>query len=261
MELGLVSFVLILIFAATIEFGRVVFVAQTLQEVARVMARELALTPLPPDTTFDDALPLVLDESALVIDLDATPDLDAYFATLPLANRLLRPLMIVDLVTIGGAPRRLLRYPGALIDVAPPSGTLGVAIPAVVARSEPEGHETLRWVGVVEEIEPGAFSAERMVGVRLNYPFQAAAMSGFRGAAFEPNIDRVNEADDASVVNDPETSPPEGSFIVDAGSGVGPYAGRYGLGLQYALSKEVRPFRRLVSGQSIRHREILTAGD
>ena len=37
--------------------------------------------------------------------LDATPDLDAYFASLPLANQLLRPLMIAESVTIGGTPR------------------------------------------------------------------------------------------------------------------------------------------------------------
>ena len=44
-EFALTALLLYLIFAVGIEFGRAIFVAQTIQDAARLAARELALEP------------------------------------------------------------------------------------------------------------------------------------------------------------------------------------------------------------------------
>ena len=51
-EFGLVALVSYLLLAAIIEFGRVLFAAQLVQDAARVGARELSLTPLGPQEPF-----------------------------------------------------------------------------------------------------------------------------------------------------------------------------------------------------------------
>src|SRR6185503_11740547 len=55
-EFALVSLVLYLLLAGAIEFGRLMFDANALQDVARVAARELAVAPIRADATFDYAL-------------------------------------------------------------------------------------------------------------------------------------------------------------------------------------------------------------
>src|SRR5205823_588706 len=138
-------------------FGRMMFSAQAVQDAARVAARELALMPLDAGFTFDEALAnanvtarifnpacLVIDRAAFAGDPDPDAALDAFVAGLPVANRALRSLMIVDL----GPSRNLLRYPGALLqtpasadcvsaDTTHPTLTtnLTVGIPRITGRS------------------------------------------------------------------------------------------------------------------------------
>ena len=83
-EFALVSLVFYLLLAGTIEFGRLMFDANALQDVARLAARELALAPVRANATFDYALTCdattdanclvdlksrVFDPACLVVDL------------------------------------------------------------------------------------------------------------------------------------------------------------------------------------------------
>jgi len=142
---------------------------------------------------------------------------------------------------------------------------LTVGIPRVATRGA-DGLETIRWVGVVEEITNGSFSVASplpqrgLAAVRINYPFQAAILSGFQQNAagpFEPNLDNEILADDENVTesNAPSTGAVlgAGDFAADA---VGTYAGPYGLGRQLALGQTLRPFRKLLSAQAIFRREV-----
>ena len=176
-EFALVSLVLYLLLAGTIDFGRLLFDANAVQEVARVAAREMALAPIRANATFDYALTCdaeadpnclvdlkrrVFDPACLVVDLDdpaVSADLDGFFAAMPVVNRSLRQLMISE-------PSRptMLRYAGALVgdttgaacSAIGPNGQAGptgltVAIPLVESR-DANGFETIRWVPVLEEI-------------------------------------------------------------------------------------------------------------
>jgi len=175
-EFALVSLVLYLIVAGAVEFGRLMFAANAIQDIARVAARELALAPVSASLTFDDALSCdgsdpttcpnvkgrVFDPACLVVDLNdpaVAPDPDGYFAAMPVVNRAMRTLMISE----PSAPN-LLRYPGAaLIDgsgascsAIGPNGQasatgLTVGIPLVAGR-DPNGAETIAWVPVLQEI-------------------------------------------------------------------------------------------------------------
>ncbi|MGQ0736792.1 MAG: TadE/TadG family type IV pilus assembly protein [Acidobacteriota bacterium] len=180
-EFVLVSFVLYLLLAGGIEFGRLMFAANAVQDVARLAARELAVAPLPANVSFDYALscdvasdpncPIdlrrrVFDPACLVVDMAdpaVSADPDGFFAAMPVVNRALRSLMIRE-------PERptLVRYPGALLgDVSGtacsavgPNGQaagtgLTVGIPLVVAR-DGSGVESIAWVPVLEEIRAAA---------------------------------------------------------------------------------------------------------
>ena len=285
-EFALVSLVLALLLAGILEFGRLMFAAQALQDVASVAARELAVTPLPPDLTFDDALTYVdpdsgialvpariYDAGRLVVDLACFPtdaDVDAYFASLPIVNRALRPLMIVD----RPAGLRLLRYPGALLrdSVTPagtcPTGGYTVGIPRVLGR-DGDGVETIEWIPPLEEIRPdpanpasGPFSLSSagpqagIVALRVNYPFQAGSLTGFResaAGAFEPNLPGRIAARDDGVIS---TNAAPGTLLADDPADVGTYGGPYGLGRQLAFAETVRPYRRLLSAQALYRREV-----
>ena len=279
-EFALLSLVFYILVALVVDIGRMVFSAQVLQDAARVAARELSITPLPAAMTFEDALndptvkAQVFDPALLVIDLDSfadDPAFQAFLDQLPLVNKMLRPLMIFEQVNIQGTPRRLLRFPGALLnDPTAPSG-LTVGIPRVESRGT-DGVETIRWVPVLEEIQNGAFSLlvpdplnpppqRGLVAVRLNYPFQAATLSGFQqgpGGMFEPNLSSRIQADDANV-DDSANNPVSGTPFANGDlPTVGTYGGRFGLGGQLALAGEtLRPYRKLLSAQAITRREIL----
>lgn len=283
-EFALVSLVLYLLLASTVDFGRLFFSAQGLQDVARVAAREFATAPLPAVTTFDAAALLlrgrVYDPDQLVLNITGLTEaqLDAAITQWPVVNRSLRPLMIVE--EVGG--RQLLRYPGALlVSQTAPSG-FTVAIPRVTAR-DAQGVETVEWLDVVEEVradpgcpmrgpfslaydglqdlcgalgsDPVPLSQRGLVAVRVNYPFQAAAMTGFTpnpGGPFEPSLGTPITADDANVT---AAVPPSGGLRPDDGA-IGAYAGPYGLGRQLALGRVVRPFRSVVAAQAIYRREV-----
>jgi hypothetical protein len=311
-EFALVSFVLYLLLAGAIDFGRLMFSANALQDVARVAARELAVAPVGADVTFDYALSCdptsdancpvdlkrrIFDPACLVVDLNdpaVAPDPDGFFAAMPVVNRALRTLMITE-------PSRpnILRYAGALLSdgtgaqcsAVGPNGAaastgLTVGIPFVESR-DASGVETITWVPVLQEIRAaqdsdcpsrGPFSLVYLAGedvcgplgadpvperglaaVRINYPFQAAMLTGFRSSTptatdpLPPNVSSFIVADDGSVQQN--NAAPGGSLGDPAA--VGAYSGDLGLGRQFALAGQtVRPFRKLVSTQAIFHREV-----
>jgi hypothetical protein len=273
LEFAFVALLMYLLLAATVDFGRLFFSAQALNDAARVTAREISVIPLPADMTLTQALAdpkvrqRVYQPEHLVIDLDAIPGglaLEDFLDSLPVLNQALRPLMIYDRL----GDRRLLRYPGALVvDGSTPSG-LTVAIPLVVGR-DGSGVETIRWVPVIEEITnpnfpgespfslntPEAMPQRGLVAVRINYPFQGALLAGHQSSPLgplAPNVSYRIQADDGSVT---QQGTPPGTLA--AGSGpAGPYTGPYGLGKLYSFAEEVRPFRRLLSAQQVFRREV-----
>jgi len=310
-EFALVSLVLYLMLAGAVEFGRLMFGANVLQDAARVAARELALAPIRANVSLDYALscsPLdetvnclvdlrrrVFDPACLVVDFTdpaVSGDPDGYFAAMPVVNQVLRSLMITE-------PSRpsLVRYPGALLSDAAglacsAIGPNGEAAPTGFAVGIPlvntdNGAESITWVSVLQEIRPaedsdcpsrgpfslvylaaqddcGALAADPsptrgVAAIRINYPYQAAMLSGFRPSPptvtdpLPPNLANWIPADEGSVQ---ENNVPPGGLLDDGGA-VGAYAGPYGLGRQLALAgRVVRPFRRLVSAQAIQRREV-----
>ncbi len=263
-EFALVAIAFYLLLAGTLEMGRMITTSQLVQNAARTAARELALMPLPATFNFDEALACpsvrarVYDPAMLVVEMPgAMPDVSNW----PILNRLLVPLMIVE--TVGGT--RYLRYPGALVLDA--SGALTVAVPQVVSRGT-DGVETIRWVPVVEEVRPeggaagaGPFSLasngpERgLVALRINCPYQASMLTAYQAQ----DIGAPSPTNDPILANDGGVTQLNSApgTLVGGGEG-GAYAGQYGLGKFYALKKEVRPFRRLISGQSIFRREVFS---
>ena len=133
------------------------------------------------------------------------------------------------------------------------------------------GAETISWLPVVEEVKAdpaaeGPFSIlstsefRGVVNLRFNYPYQAAAMSAFDPSAAQTGPSSIAVADDSSVTAD---ALPEGySTAIAADTGPpSPYGGKYGLGSHYAFvtnpAVRVRPYRRLISIQSVARREVL----
>lgn len=271
-EFALIALVLYLLLAFTLDFGRLFFTAQAVQAAARVAARELALVPLPATTTFTAALqdPVVLaniyDPGKLVIPVTDDAAFQLALASLPVVNKALVPLMIHE--TIGGT--EYLRYPGALLNDPNSSTGLAVGIPRVVLRDLSSGAETIEWVAPIEEIRSdpadeatGPFSVastgsqQGLVAIRVNYPFQAAALSGFMqgpDGPFEPGGAPIL-ADDGGVTS--ANALPNGQTTAAPAGGIGTYAGTYGLGGQLAWAQTRRPFRKLLTAQAIFRREVL----
>jgi hypothetical protein len=279
--------------AATIEIGRMILAGQLLQNAARVGARELAMIPLPPTWTFEQALAdpeeddvrkFVYHPGKLCLKVDGLGEnqVQAIVDGWPIVNRMLAPLMLRETVEVGGSTVELLRYPGALVENAG-GGQLypyTVVIPRVLERAS-DGTETIDFVPVVEEVVPrdsngdpipahAPFSLasapdkrERgLVALRINYPFQAAMFSAFMEPPVDPSDPDAPHigipvlANDAEVVVQPSggTQPP--STVEVEGS---LYSGQYGLGGHHALAlvgEQVRPFRRLLSAQSLFRREV-----
>ncbi|MFT7464060.1 MAG: hypothetical protein ACI9EF_002409 [Pseudohongiellaceae bacterium] len=291
-EFTLVALAFVLLAGATIELGRATFYSQAAQSAARLAARELSLVPLPAGMTFEQSLndsvvrQRVYDPRWLAIDLDNldNPDtvtfestLDELFGTLPSVNRALRPLMINDQPVVGGATRRLLRFPGALLASGDPGVEFTVQVPIVLARDGTTGTETnVAWAHVLEEqrsdrLDPstGSFSVTSpgggLVAVRINVPFQANMLAGYQqgaGGVFDVNAGQPIEADDSAVLGGPQ--PLDGaSFLLSANDLVadipGPraYAGPAGLGSLYSFGKVVRPFRKVFAAQALSRREIV----
>lgn len=288
-EFALVALVLYMLLAAILTFGHLLFVAQGLQSSVDMAAREISRTPLPADTTIetvlaDGSLDAIYNEDFLVFNLDTLGAEQSFFQDIvsgwPLLNQQLATMMIVDRPDFDGdgtPDANLIRYPGALlVDSSRPTG-FTVGIPLVTSRNA-EGVETIRWVDIIEEIEPIDATDERhdpfsaantvtrgIVALRINYPFQSATMSSFRpnvAGPFEPNIAQSNEANDSGVVElNPEDRPGDrtGSPLLNNdGLYSGTYGGDFGLGAQGALGRQVRPFRRVISAQAIYRREIFS---
>lgn len=279
-EFAFIALAFYLLLAGTLEVGRMVFALQTLQGAARVGARELAQVELPAAFTFEQALAdarvrtNVYDAGKLVIDVQDMTD-GAYqqlIDNLPSVNRMLVPLMIRERMDLGGGPRDYLRYPGAVMRVVNPGpgdSPFTIAIPRVLAQSS-TGAETIDWVPVLEEIRPsdplsdGPFSLvsgcrqRGLVSLRINYPYQAATLSAYR-VTHNPDGSVINdpvEADDGSVVV--AAAPPAGTQLASGSSDPSANSGPYGLGQHYALTRTLRPFRRLLSSQSMFRREVFT---
>ena len=288
LEFAFVSLAFYFLLAGTLELGRALHASQALQNATRVLGRELSVTPMPATISFEVALGLtppttlaeseaadrvrqtVFDAGLLALDVSGLSGAayDDRLATLPVVNRMLVPLMIRESISIGGgAELDVLRYPGALFvnpnfdATNPRPGELGyvVRIPRVIARDD-DGHETIEFVDVVSEIRhssgDGPFSVQSTaplrgtVAVRMYYPFQAATLSAYR-----PSADGQNDpvlADDGAVTLAGGLQAPVGF----ESSTVNSYSGAYGLGSQQALTQTVRPFRRLLSAQSISRREV-----
>ena len=310
-EFALMSLTIYLLVAAGIEFGRMVFISQVLQDAARVAAREFSVTQFPAEDTFEQALAEpaaagIWDPNQLVVDmqpvhaqavLDGISDdaeLDRVFTNMPVVNRALRPAFIGDNPVIDGAQRRFLRYPGALLTTTATqfNGGFTVGVPRVSGRTA-EGVETVEWVPVVSEVRAnladpacGTFSllqpnpaptdcgagydptvARGIAAVAINYPFQSAMLSSFQknaasaGDPLPPNVMQAFVADDGSVV-DTKNPPPnliDASRLPDPGTDLasGPYGGQFGLGIQRAFAKDVRPYRNLMVGQAMFRREVI----
>lgn len=283
-EFAFIALAFYLLFAGTVEMGRMVFSQQAVLNAARVGARELALVELPATHTFEQALAdpfvreTIFDPGLLVLETESMDDVtfQQRIDNFPALNRMLTPLMIRERLNLGAGEREYFHYPGAILRNTNynPGNPLEayeftVAIPKVVDRDPTTGVESIEWVGVVEEVRPSTYAADPAsapfsmtstgrergtVALRVNYPFQAASMS-----AFLPTGTGVNtpvQADDSAV--NAAASPSGTALLGGAPGGNQTYSGIYGLGRQYALGQEVRPFRRLVSAQSLFRREVFS---
>lgn len=269
-EFALIAFALYLLIASVIELGRAVLAAQVIQGAADTMARELAIAPLDATLTFQQAIAdpyvraRIYDERHLIVSLaehPPGPELDDHFARLPIVNQMLRPAMITD--TLGGA--LVLRYPGAVVQRTAPFGGdsyATVMVPRVLERND-AGIETIDWLPVIEEILPADSPQSHfgidaplrpfrgLASVRVNYPYQAATLSAYRGFG----IDNIVVADDGAVTD--TGLPSDATLLGGSDDSSSPYSGTYGLGRHYALlGQSVRPFRKLLSSQSVRRREV-----
>lgn len=276
-EFALIALVLYLLLAALLSFGTMVQAAQVAQDVARLAARELALTPLPATMMFEDALDAtadrIFDPNQLVVDLDELTaqgiEIDQHFASLPIVNRALRPVFVFDRV----AGRRVLRFPGAVLQSPQPTAFnagLTVGVPQVTARAV-GGGETIRWLPIVEEIRTEAFdplsgpfsaaatSADRgLVALRINIPSTASALASYDAPTTWPPGPNAGQPHLAGpVTTEPGSVPPFGTpFPTPVGEGPGVFRGELGLGEMGSLGVVVRPFRRVFIGQAIFRREV-----
>lgn len=267
-EFAFIALAFYLLLAGTLELGRMITMSQAIQNAARIGARELALIPLPPTATFDQALAdprvraTIFDEHLLAVDVTGgMPNTDAW----PIVNRMLLPVMIYDIVGTGTNERRILHFPGAILQDG--TGQLTVGVPNVVSR-DANGVETIRWLRVLEEVKSnpndansGPFSLtstgpERgLVALRINCPYQASTMTAFRieGGASSMNPVLANDGAVSQLNAAPGTA-------LNGGPTEGAYAGGFGLGRFYAMGGNgqngVRPFRRLITAQSLFRREV-----
>lgn len=296
-EFAVVALVTYMLLAAIFTFGHALFAAQQAQSVVDFAAREVSRTPFQaetplhdptgttPDILYGDASSdpavadfrlNVFDPFYLVLNIDGmtADEVRAGINALPSVNRMLTGLMISDQVD----GQSVLRYPGALYQdgsKTPPASPVMpilnylVTIPIVIGRAS-DGVETLTFAPVLEEIETHPFplsSQDRgLVALRINYPFQSAAMSSFRpnpDGPFEPTIGNPNAADDAGVTVQGDAP---GTFVAPDIQGphatyAGTHGGTYGLGAQGAMStlaggRPIRPYRRVLSFQAVYRREI-----
>ena len=273
LEFSLIALVLFMLLAFIMDFGRATYSAQSVTQAADHIAREIAVATLPDNLTFTDLGDAniaprlknagIYSEDFLVIDITDQPN-DQYLLTyldtvnppngLPTGNKLLIPLMIVmDHTQNANIPAgsRWLAYPGALVasKTAPTGFTALIPTVQYGAGGTEAIADQSKWLHVVE-LDPTAFqvaSAHRgIASVRVNYPFQAVAISGRYRDPNNPGADPASLQDAYIEAKGDELQP---------GQVGGPYSGAQGLGQQAAFTKTVRPFRRIVSGQGVYRRE------
>ena len=198
----------------------------------------------------------VYSEDYLVIAIPSGSSVFTYLGSLnppvPPVNMALVPLMFVD--TVGG--ESLLRYPGALVtsSTAPSGYTVMVPVVTSAAGVSPE---TIQWHRVLEPVyqadmsgsTEGPFSpifsssstsssssttgsTSGIVAIRLNYPFQAASISGYQQNPVDASyVGTVMQADDSGVTA-ANSVPNGGSPVAPDGQFSATYGGQYGLGEQ-----------------------------
>lgn len=276
-EFAFIALAFYLLFAGTLELGRIVTVSQAIQNAARVGARELALVALPPTATFQDALDnptvkaRIYDARLLAMDVtNGEPNTDAW----PVVNRMLYPVMLRS--RVNGAT--FLHYPGAVLSL--PGGGYTVGVPKLTYNSAANTEE-LRWLPVLEEVRfdandanSGPFSLastgpERgLVALRINCPYQATTLTAYRvvggGPGGQPQLSPVLANDGLQPVNaapnggTPVAIQPAPSGDPSGEGNTGGFnVGTFGLGQMYVgAGPAVRPFRRLISAQSLFRREV-----
>jgi hypothetical protein len=271
-EFAFIALAFYLLFAGTIELGRMISTAQAAQNAARVGARELALVALPPTMNFRQALQdptvksRVYDTDLLAVPLlsgGQIPDTSEW----PVINRMLTPLMIVD--TIGGID--FYHYPGAVVRTA--SGHYSVKIPVISSRAG-DGAETVSFHDVIEEVvdhngvgpfslsaSSGVYHERGLVALRVNCPFQAVTLAAYRVSTDHQPTPIIEAHDSGVQVTDASSGAPldsggTGLEFVGGDGDDGAYGGKYGLGNLHAMNAVVRPFRRLISSQSLFRREV-----
>ncbi len=297
-EFAFIALILYLLLAAIIEFGRALYAAQALQQAADAGARELSRVPLPPSGTLTgpngvlstNALAQqVYNENYLVVNLSKLQGqtVQQYFASAPLLNQMLMPLMIYDPVPIGNNPSpTYFRYPGQLVSSTTTNASgvttlndgMTVVIPLVTYQAGGGGlsgpsHDTvLLTIPVVEEItsDPNYYDSTNSTGVNASYyknppnadysPFNLmATFGGSSSPPIQPGVIalRINYPFQAATLTAYQTVNGAQTPIVTTESGdIGPYAGADGLGRLKALTTTVRPFRRVLSAQAIFRREL-----
>jgi hypothetical protein len=270
-EFALVALALYLILAAILTFGHALYVAQNIQSTADVLAREISRVPLPAgteslqaalDILARDDMPLielemitarqdfrnnVYNEDLLIFNPSDVPSgvsLRRHIETeWPIVNQMLSVVMINDGTTF--------RYPGVVKD--PPGKPPGHYIARTLDL------ENFDWIPIIEEVgaevSASSFSVSSpqrgLVALRINYPFQAAAMSAMEPVEEwgEPNAGRYIEVDPSEF----DEEAPEVLFAPKE-----LYGGEYGLGRQYAWGRQVRPYRRVLTGQAVYRREVFS---
>ncbi len=282
-EFAVVALVIYMLLAAILTFGQLLYSAQAVQQVTDSAAREISRTPLSPTADLMDVLysdqpsdymtssgtstvrTALFNPALLQYQVSPGEDFLNTVRTWPVINQMLYPLMVpANPTEIGGAATYLV-YPGATPCTDSRNSNRTVyCVPEVTARAA-DGAETITWVPVIEEINPGSFSlaststttAPGTVGLRINYPYQSATMSANPPPTTwppDPSGSPPYGANDSEVATNsggyytPTASPMDSTY--------GTYSGQYGLGSQQAMARTVRPFRRLISAQAVYRREV-----
>jgi len=273
-EFALVALVLYLLLGAIFTFGHALYVAQQVQMSADLLAREISRTPLSVGgenlrvALNDDAVTnAIFDESKLRFDLNTLPDPDSIddlreeIESWPNVNRMLSVVMIRS--------DGFFQYPGIVNHGTSEEPHYRIATRFDAIAPTPGNPVDEGWVDVVEELEgrtedtgetfslyPPGSDAGGVVALRINYPVHSAFLT-----AMELPPDGSDFADPNA--NFLEVTNPGSEFDVEAPTKLDPstelYGGDRGLGRQYAWGTQVRPYRRIVSGQAIYRREVFTA--
>ncbi len=222
-------------------------------------------------------------------------DFQTYVDTLPLLNRLLAPAMVRDndmtrypgtLVVNSNTGEQTVLIP--IVEYREVANSTSASSVAETIRAS--GETIVQWVAPVEEIradhdnDPGtpdrgpfallstppalASFEPGMVALRINYPAQSTTLLNrdLENVATNPNGRRqgilvlagdveINASNDFSSCYTLDTP----SARISPSSlqpGSNPNAGEFGLGELEALSRVVRPFRRVMSFQAIYRREV-----